>query len=352
MSDLFYLHEYTDGKADTSRSCGFVKFSRQSGWMADESVSISINIKGIYEHGTTRENIYALVHIAEGAFGAIRLKEINIENGFGRAECVVDAGNVSGSGFGWDEIEGIAVVPNNSVSVTAALWGSDDADIGNIEYGVTKRYAQSENASDPSYNEISSDMPAEEYIRADDDIRKSDDQVNGAKETGIMTDVEIPTDEESLEKKEKPENVLFEGGFPADEKIPEGKISVEEISIIPIQRPEITIHQIFEKIEGNPVDAFEDDYFYDCMEITPKQLQQIIGADVSQNSFLMHGYYTFRHILVAKVQDDPSALFVGVPGVYSNRERFMASMFNFNNFKRSHRSDCRNPHFGYWYQEM
>ena len=37
--------------------------------------------------------------------------------------------------------------------------------------------------------------------------------------------------------------------------------------------------------------------------------------------------------------------------IYCNRERYMA-MFGFVNFKKSHRSDYANPHFGYWYQEI
>ena len=36
--------------------------------------------------------------------------------------------------------------------------------------------------------------------------------------------------------------------------------------------------------------------------------------------------------------------FIGVPGMYCNRERYMASMFGFNNFKKSHRSDYSNPY--------
>ena len=80
-----------------------------------------------------------------------------------------------------------------------------------------------------------------------------------------------------------------------------------------------------------------------------KEYQKLV-----HNSFLLHGYYNFRHILFGRVRDnlDNTKYFVGVPGMYCNRERYMASMFGFNNFKKSHRSDYSNPYFGYWYQEI
>ena len=61
----------------------------------------------------------------------------------------------------------------------------------------------------------------------------------------------------------------------------------------------------FEKVFINRdfIDAFEDDYFYDCVEVTPELLKQLPIEDdaVVNNSFLVHGYYNFKHILFGKV---------------------------------------------------
>lgn len=60
----------------------------------------------------------------------------------------------------------------------------------------------------------------------------------------------------------------------------------------------------FEKVFINRdfIDAFEDDYFYDCVEVTPELLKQLPIEDdaVVNNSFLVHGYYNFKHILLEK----------------------------------------------------
>ena len=104
------------------------------------------------------------------------------------------------------------------------------------------------------------------------------------------------------------------------------------------------------------VDAFDDDYFYDCIEVTPQMLSRLPLKDkeIINNSFLIHGYYNFHHLLFGRVCDNENNTnyFIGVPGMYCNRERYVASMFGFSNFKKSHRSDYNNPYFGYWYQEI
>ena len=103
-------------------------------------------------------------------------------------------------------------------------------------------------------------------------------------------------------------------------------------------------------------DIFSDDEFCDCVEITPAQLGELKGLEknLARNSFLVHGFYKYRHILLARPTEPrkENVAIVGVPGVYSNRERYMASLFGFCNFKKSHRSDFSNANFGYWYAEI
>lgn len=327
-----------------SHSCGFVKFCRQTGWMMSKNVNISINVRGLYSHGTAKDGVYALVPEENGLTGAVRLCDVSIVNGFGKTECQVVAENISGSGFDWNDVMGIAIVPDSRASTAAVLWKNENADINDMRYGAAKRRTSTGHTS-------------EEADKAEDTVKAADEVEDTVKDTDEnRVEVTVNEADATAEKEEK------------------AVVSAEEISLVPLQsKPEIlTVSETFEKIDGNFVDAFDDDDFYDCMEVTPEQLQQIFDArrqqpeidgafgtmqekntlQVAENSFLMHGYFTFRHLLVARVHNDPDALFVGVPGVYNNKERFMASMFNFNNFKRSHRSDCRNPYFGYWYQTI
>ena len=106
--------------------------------------------------------------------------------------------------------------------------------------------------------------------------------------------------------------------------------------------------------QEDSVNVFDDDYYYDCIEVTPETLRKLPVEDevIVNNSFLIHGFYNYKHLLLGRVRENHTRYFIGVPGMYSNRDRFMASMFGFDNFKKSHRSDFSNPYFGYWYQEF
>ncbi len=120
---------------------------------------------------------------------------------------------------------------------------------------------------------------------------------------------------------------------------------------VPVYQDEFRIPEAKEN-----ADIFSDDEFCDCVEITPAQLGELKGLEknLARNSFLVHGFYKYRHILLARPTEPrkENVAIVGVPGVYSNRERYMASLFGFCNFKKSHRSDFSNANFGYWYAEI
>ena len=124
--------------------------------------------------------------------------------------------------------------------------------------------------------------------------------------------------------------------------------------IVDVANDESEIRQLFQNADF--IDAFEDDDLYECIEVIPEQLKKIVNNPINldNNSFMMHGFFRFHHLLFGRVQenDNNTRYFIGIPGIYCNRERYMASVFGFGNFKKSHRSDYNNPYFGYWYQEI
>lgn len=97
---------------------------------------------------------------------------------------------------------------------------------------------------------------------------------------------------------------------------------------------------------------FEDNEITMCVKIEPKDIGFLpVDAWVlSNNSFLMHGYYCYNHLIFAKLQDRFGIRYIlGVPGIYHNRERFMARMFGFECFKSIRKRELRQGDFGYWY---
>lgn len=114
------------------------------------------------------------------------------------------------------------------------------------------------------------------------------------------------------------------------------------------------IARIFSKMPG--MYPFEDDEVIDCVKFEP----QDIGVfpmekwPLANNSFLLHGYYTYRHLIFARRRTEEGVkCMLGVPGMFRDRERFMAGMFGFGQFK-SVRNEKTHQYgeFGYWYMDI
>lgn len=123
---------------------------------------------------------------------------------------------------------------------------------------------------------------------------------------------------------------------------------------------------------------FSDSAVYELKKIKPDELMETVLGDMSQmeamslkqdaktgdisivnkidhivnNSFLMHGYYNYDHIIVGKKYDndkDKELILIGVPGIFHEKEQFMASMFGFPQFQKIDNDSSKEEYNGYWY---
>lgn len=72
------------------------------------------------------------------------------------------------------------------------------------------------------------------------------------------------------------------------------------------------------------------------------------------NSFLLHGYYSYRYLILARLEnpDGEPRYLLGVPGHYCSNEKYMASMFGFPDFILSKKQPSGDDCFGYWYTDV
>lgn len=70
------------------------------------------------------------------------------------------------------------------------------------------------------------------------------------------------------------------------------------------------------------------------------------------NSFLLHGYYNYKHLLLSRVERKGEILYyVGVPGNYYEKEKQVALMFGFESFECAD-EPAENGDFGYYMMRM
>lgn len=104
------------------------------------------------------------------------------------------------------------------------------------------------------------------------------------------------------------------------------------------------------------VTAFECSDGCEILVIKPQDIGLLPRENwvYGNNSFLLHGYYNYRYLILARLgkSDERGRYILGVPGHYGNNEKYMAAMFGFDRFVRSTRQPPRDSRFGYWYTDL
>ena len=381
-----YIYAYPGGVRD--KNVGFAKAEVRNG-----QFKLTVSVKGVYTDTPELFGVYVMVDGKKhqpGGFTLLKTGTVMVNQGIGQYQDLFNPMNINQSGYTFEDISGIALARENEDFYRMfSLWEDCILNTEDITFAQPEAAA----ASNPVVQADSEEVSVKEQVnrttgqeaerksaemsgnvRESETVRRNAEDVSeneveeaavtskpatpeSAQSAGQQADLQQETAQmkaQQVRAMEAVQELLFrntnpQGTMPQNTKLqhttPQNAKPQEEMPA-------------FEKVFINRdfIDAFEDDYFYDCVDVTPELLKQLPIEDdaVVNNSFLVHGYYNFKHILFGKVceNDNNTRYFIGVPGMYCNRERFMASMFGFCNFKKSHRSDYSNPYFGYWYQEI
>ena len=365
-----YIYSYPGGVKD--KNVGFAKVCLSNG-----QLKIDINLKGVYTDVPQLFGVHILVdkdESVEGRYTLLKLGDVLVKGGIGQYQDLLNANDINGNGYEFSDISGIAIAnEDDNFYMMFSMW--EDADVntaavhfvGKVHHKNSDRGNNATDNTDKQETEVRAaevsgyvNKEAGQLIKETDEKinEKNNGKINGQINERINKEINENTNGKINKEinENTNENVNKKINIEASEKIDEetnGDVK-EAVNSKINNGSRSEFDAIFENADF--IDAFDDDYFYDCVEVTPETIMKlpIEEENVSGNSFLMHGYYNFRHILFGKVvnNSDNTRYFIGVPGMYCNRERFMASMFGFNNFKKSHRSDYTNPYFGYWYKEI
>jgi hypothetical protein len=69
--------------------------------------------------------------------------------------------------------------------------------------------------------------------------------------------------------------------------------------------------------------------------------------ELSTNSFLLHSYYNYRQLFLFRYTDT-GEYYIGVPGIYSERQQRVAMMFGFEGFE----GEASNGEYGYYMKRV
>ncbi|MDD7113100.1 MAG: DUF6128 domain-containing protein [Lachnospiraceae bacterium] len=156
------------------------------------------------------------------------------------------------------------------------------------------------------------------------------------------------------EKERSPEEEIIQE---EKEREPEGDIiqeenerkSKEEISTI--NEDLLTKMWIDTEKKAQPVDNIFNRAFRRGYQISVEQLARFSpeAGKMAENQFLLKGYHRYQHLLAGKVMYAGQERYcIGVPGIYENRERYMAEIYQFPIFLSLTENRIKTGGFGYW----
>lgn len=372
-----YIYSYPEGVK--GRNVGFAKALVHQG-----QFKLNISLRGVKTDSPEMFGIYMMV--TDSGYRLIKLGECLVKMGQMEYSGIFNPDNINETGYGFKDICGLAVAREDArYDCMMSMWKDEDVTPDmlvfsgmdakkQVEAGIVikERMRQSDEEEKrqetaessvvrqemAGYNAAmrergQSESGGQQPVQSESAMLAGKSEMAQTKQIVVEEQQIVQTKqaEVAAESVTMPENIKADG---VAAKIPAETQHLQQKA----HRANATQTDPFEKlfVRADYIDAFDDDYFYDCIEVSPEKLKCLNQneIDIAGNSFLLHGYYNFRHILFGRVRDnlDNTKYFIGVPGMYCNRERYMASMFGFNNFKKSHRSDYANPYFGYWYQEI
>ena len=93
---------------------------------------------------------------------------------------------------------------------------------------------------------------------------------------------------------------------------------------------------------------FEDEREYLMMKPQDFVILQNKYYPLSSNSFLLHGYYNYEHLILCRVtKREKDAFYIGVPGNFYEKEKQVAVLFGFESFEGK-MEPAGNGDFGYY----
>lgn len=387
-----YMYLYEEGKK--RNNIGYARVETRNGQC---KYNIHITALGLNEK---QLKVYVFKRNSSGIEGVL-LGSLLIRNNSGDFKIITDAAHIMNSPYGLDDMGGIILLFSDR-KFFATEWDSKPITMSMVANIDKKSAVGKDNEKISGEEEIKAATLAEtlfEHAKPSKDIipERDTEEIEGDKSLkdlltpnlNIVVDREealIENKKQTLvepkvndEQESEPDNPAENTQEPATDN--SSKVNQDEPEDIPLEenqkvsdntsvdsKPQVNTsgkeltpsspvfddHPLAKQIYHNfpKMYPFEDNEIAWCARIEPKDIG-MLPMDLwglGNNSFLLHGYYSYRHLIFARVNDKNGQNYIlGVPGIYHNREKFMAKMFGFENFKCAKRKPQRTGEFGYWY---
>lgn len=357
---ISYIYAYEKG--ERKENAGFIKLQDRNG-----ECRIAIHLRGFYLHGQKPYQAYLYAKQQECLQGVL-LGELENSNGALEWKGSLYADTWKQMPYALEEMRGIWIGDFKG-RVYAADW--DDYPVQVEHFQVYQRPALPE-AEPEAEAKVEAVPKAEAEARietrpereVEPDHRNSGDEGEPSLEAAEVTCLKAAACAEDteqknvtqLQKQQEDSQIQAQEGRRIDSQPQlqeQQKVSIDTAGDMADVRLEkwnylssrFPVRQLFQSGRG-PMS---------CIRIGPRDLQRLPRGSwvLGNNSFLLHGYYQYRHLLLCRQEQEGGAeYYLGVPGVYNQKEQMMAELFGFEEFRRSGSAGNQSGNFGYWFRKI
>ncbi len=393
---ITYLHLYEHGTK--GRNIGYSKIEKRGG-----QCLVEIHMKNT-GYSLSPIPVYFYVKKQQKFLG-IPLGSLSLHRGNGDFKARLDTGNLAGCGYDLSDVKGI-YLPLSEQVMFVSQWDNDEfvrehfqeapqssalddpaeqSLIGNDantsqDMAVPQDHAPSaeQQQSVPSSNTImeqdmSAAMPSPQQdgslssnvITQDTLSNPSAEQQNvpnqnpGASPDTIPAPPDTPVSNEPEKTSHLPDNITAAEAAPNRFRNNRRNVSLFPRMATP-QKKEPVLEDwnlkwklIMEKYPVMTPFAGDEDTL--CVRLELKDLRELPKKYwyFGNNSFLLHGFFNYRHLILGvQEKSGNKKWFLGIPGIFQNPERVMASLFGFPEFRNTKSSPTNTGEFGYWYRYL
>ena len=367
---ISYMYLYEDGRKTINS--GFVRVENR-----DDQCRILIHMSGIYNSENDVYRVYMLIRESGGYIG-IAVGAVQIRQQTGEMEIIMDSAHLMGTAYDLSRVAGMVLLGENG-NVYGTRWDDEPLETDKfvnreqlseklVRFGNTNADAavgEKDDGADMKENAEQQDEQSADGYNLREILQR--EPVQHADENPLIPEEELALESNlenaaELRNMDKSNTEIEESSMAlaSDAEIEETESIHEKGKECPMNVYELLMSQLPQMY------PFEDDSVEDCVRM---ELQDIGRMPMScwvygSNSFLLHGYYCYRHLILAKVErrkdkdgiDDMAEhediYLMGVPGIWQHREQYMASMFGFRKFKPVSHEKQRSGDFGYWCVEL
>ena len=352
---ISYIYAY-EGKIK-GKNIGFAKLESRNG-----QCKLSVNVKKVYMGGGDL-GVYLLSQEKE-----IRLGTIFIRGGAGEFRTSISVDNTADSGISLERCYGLSIHEKDDTwrSYTT-IWEDEVAQAAEVELAevTSEKLGNPEQQLNKKIEELEKEISENEGAQ-----QKAPEELEPMPAPQREPVPEpMPAPHPVPEPHPAPQPVPHTEPRPAPE-VPRPAAPPEDTPVLEeLENPE-TLRQLEQEEERAgasrdlwdsfrkrcpKIQAFESSGSNEVLTIKPQDIG-LLPREVwtyGNNSFLLHGYYNYRYLILARVQDGRRVRYIlGVPGHYYSNEKYMASMFGFPHFVLSKKQPVQDGRFGYWYTDI